>query len=93
MNSEQQTTLRCLRCNELMEFGGTGNFYRGDNRSLWDSFESLALFRCPACGKVEFFEFTDVPPEAITCLNCGETIPADRERCPACGWTWLESEP
>jgi hypothetical protein len=27
-----------------------------------------------------------------TCLSCGQRIPPDAARCPACGWTWSNEE-
>ena len=26
------------------------------------------------------------PPEPTKCLSCGQTIPAESSKCPACGW-------
>ena len=26
--------------------------------------------------------------EPTTCMRCGQTIPAESSKCPACGWTW-----
>jgi hypothetical protein len=28
--------------------------------------------------------------EAMRCLACGEVIPEDEDRCPACGWSYQE---
>ena len=30
--------------------------------------------------------------EPNTCLACGQPIPHEAERCPACGWTWKAVE-
>ena len=26
--------------------------------------------------------------EPLTCMECGETIPAKTDACPRCGWSW-----
>jgi hypothetical protein len=28
----------------------------------------------------------------VKCMRCGQTIPADSNRCPHCGWSWQESK-
>jgi predicted amidophosphoribosyltransferase len=43
----------------------------------------------PTCGKVESFELRD---ENIECVECGATIEPGQQACPACGWTWIESD-
>lgn len=91
---EAQVKLECLRCHTVMD-------YLGRRRYLADPLDAqIALgvagirhdeyivYRCPACGKVEFFEFIDTD---ITCLECGATIEVGATACPKCGWSWNDS--
>ena len=56
-NSE---SIVCLRCSTELEFMGTKNFLEGTHWDAWfgDLFinrESLDVYACPRCGRVEFF--------------------------------------
>ncbi len=81
---QQQVDLECLRCHTTMEFLGQKMSQRAEAFSL----DNFMVYRCPACGKVEFFEFI---VEDIECIACGAIITAGQQACPACDWTWLES--
>ena len=78
--------LKCLRCSSMMEFLGTRDYRHIEPNFGGDSF---FVYRCPACGKVEFFEFI---VEDIECLDCGTIIKPGQEACPNCGWTWKTSD-
>ena len=78
---EEETHFECLRCHSTMEFMGRWGCERYETLEL----DYFLVYRCPACGKVEFFEFV---LEEIECPECGATIKADQEACPSCGWTW-----
>jgi predicted RNA-binding Zn-ribbon protein involved in translation (DUF1610 family) len=82
---QQQTNLECLRCGNTMELLGEKAF---QHASAFD-FDGFIVHRCPTCGKVEFFEFI---VEDVECVECGATITAGQQACPACGWTWIESD-
>ena len=59
--AQKATSLRCLRCETPMIFGGTKRFHEGSR--VAEMFlgewavgrESLDLYYCENCGKVEFF--------------------------------------
>lgn len=80
-NTIEHNQLECLRCHTTMEFVG---------RQTWLTVSlvgnTFSVFRCPTCGKVEFFD----PEEDIACLSCGATIKAGQDKCAACGWTWKD---
>ena len=80
-NTEEQFRPECLRCHSPMEFLGRRS-YQTSRTVMPDSF---LLYRCPTCGKVEFFEFI---VDDIQCLECGALIKAGQNVCPECGWTW-----
>jgi len=51
--------------------------------------EAAEVLICRGCGHVHWF----VPSsggleDELDCPSCGETIPADREQCASCGWTY-----
>lgn len=45
---------------------------------------------------IDFTRFAGPPPlhdpELFHCFRCRAAIPAELDRCPACGWTWQQSE-
>ncbi len=57
-----QREVDCLRCRCRLQYAGTKRFHEGANWGLLGTLgelfvtqESFDLYRCPKCGKVEFF--------------------------------------
>lgn len=84
MPAEKSVQLECLRCHSVMEFKGS-RVYGGPG--AFDNRDCFLIYRCPACGKVEFFEPATFA-EDIQCMDCGAAIAPGQEACPNCGWTW-----
>ena len=92
--------LKCLRCGVEMEFvgrekiqlGRTG-WILGDLPNLVAGALETAIFTCPKCGKLEFFQgdlFDDEGEEAgsiakTRCPSCGVSYDLDYPKCPRCG--------
>lgn len=92
--------LNCLRCGCGMEFmmreniqmGKTG-WITGDWGNLLAGALDVAVFFCPACGKMELFRgdhYEAVRAEEnsivqITCKACGVDYDLDSPKCPRCG--------
>ncbi len=58
------TSLTCLRCGHIMEYGGTKRFHEGSRQwgfwlgdlgELFINREDYDVYACPNCGKLEFF--------------------------------------
>lgn len=81
---EELVHVDCLRCHSPMQFLGKRS-YQSWHESLLSTTDSFILYRCPGCGKVEFFEFV---VDNTECLACGETIRVGQAACLRCGWTW-----
>ena len=92
-----KTDLKCLRCGEAMQYLGTEDFqlgktgfFLGDLPNLLAGAMRLAVYRCPSCGKVEFFSFE--PPESeeayeipqVRCPRCKQMHDMDYPKCPFC---------
>ena len=78
--------LKCLRCGTMMVSMGTEKIQKGQATfftGIWSNIFAGAirveLFRCPTCGKLEFF---DVSAEYAE-YDCGEK-PIPRKTCTAC---------
>lgn len=66
----------------------------------WGLFTSIYV--CRGCGFVHPFAEADgvrhdrtptaADVERIECMSCGKQIPADMQRCPACGWSWVTEQ-
>ena len=92
--------LKCLRCGVEMEFvgretiqlGRTG-WILGDLPNLVAGALETAIFTCPKCGKLEFFQgdfFDDEGEEAgsiakMRCPSCGVSYDLDYPKGPRCG--------
>lgn len=92
--------LNCLRCGAEMEFiarekiqlGQTG-WLLGDLPNLVAGALETAIFTCPKCGKLEFFQgdfFDDEGEEPggiaqTRCPECGVLYEMDYPKCPRCG--------
>ena len=101
-NNEQN--LCCLRCGVEMEYIGREKFQLGEEiiyiRYTTDPKSMLLeLYRCPECGKVEFFAprsrqaATQSKPNWI-CSECGTYNSGRVHTCQGCGVTraWLEEK-
>jgi predicted RNA-binding Zn-ribbon protein involved in translation (DUF1610 family) len=44
---------------------------------------SGTAWMCPSCDLIVLEGFG-----SLSCFECGETISADAEACPKCGWSW-----
>ena len=53
--------------------------------------KNATIYTCKACGKIEWFlspkGVEDVSSET-ECLACGAIIPAEKTKCPDCGWSY-----
>jgi predicted amidophosphoribosyltransferase len=47
--------IECLRCQVPMEYSGIFKFYEGPLIQIIQNRETFELYKCPECGKVEFF--------------------------------------
>ena len=91
--------LKCLRCSETMQYVGTEDFqlgrtgfFLGDIPNLLAGAMTLSVYRCPSCGKVEFFSFEPLETEdtedriaQVRCPRCKQTHDMDYPKCPHCG--------
>lgn len=94
--------LKCLRCGGHMTYVGTENFQLGrthyllgDLPNLLAGAMKLSIYRCSACGKVEFFSFeSSYEDEAedqiaqIHCPRCKQMHDMDYPKCPHCGYDY-----
>ena len=96
--------MKCLRCNTEMRFlsnetiqlGKTG-WVLGDLPNLISGAVNVSVFRCSACGKLEFFQsdedfekrYGDIEPlPQKTCPKCGTTHDFDYPKCPRCRYEY-----
>lgn len=99
--------LKCLRCGTDMEFAGREQFQLGEESGYSGilavmTAESLRMdiYKCPACGKIEFFEPhpRNVPASAPktnwTCAECGTYNLGRVQNCQGCGVTraWSDAQ-
>ncbi len=101
----RRNTISCLRCNTPMDFlgqrqiqlGKTG-WLLGDVSNLFAGAMDVAVFKCPMCGKLEFFsaEQTDTPcrgkeeSSRKICPECGAEYDGDCGCCPICGYASIK---
>jgi len=92
--------MKCLRCGEKMQFftreklqlGKTG-WILGDLPNLFAGALEVAIYACPACHKLEFY---DVEAEMVvdedlpkrTCPVCGTIHDFDYPKCPKCKYEY-----
>lgn len=98
--------LKCLRCGTDMEFSGREQFqlgeespYRGLLAVMTSESMQVDIYRCPDCGKLEFFEpgvrrRATQPQTNWTCAECGTYNAARVGTCQSCGVTrhWSDSQ-
>ena len=90
--------LKCLRCGNRMNYIGTEDFqlgktgfFLGDLPNLFAGAMRLSVYRCPSCGKVEFFSFEPMESEdeyeipQVRCPRCKQMHDMDYPKCPFCG--------
>ena len=94
-----KTDFKCLRCEHQMKYIGTEefqlgktSFILGDLPHLLSGAMKLSVYRCPACGKVEFFSFEPLESEEtedqiaqVSCPRCKQKHDMDYPKCPFCG--------
>ena len=86
---------KCLRCDGVMVCAGRERIQLGQFGVLtgnWDQLFSGALevdiFRCDACGKLEFYAADAEEEDRIAqvgCPECGKMHDLDDAKCPFCG--------
>ncbi|MBE6631568.1 MAG: hypothetical protein E7623_02580 [Ruminococcaceae bacterium] len=96
--------MKCIRCEKEMAFlgketiqlGKTG-WVLGDLPNLISGAMTVSIFRCPECGKLEFFQneedfekryggAEELPQK--TCPKCGTVHDFDYPKCPHCSYKY-----
>ena len=78
---------------EDFQLGKTG-FFLGDLPNLFAGAMRLSVYRCPCCGKVEFFSFEPMEAEGedqiaqARCPRCKQMHDMDCPKCPFCGYDY-----
>ncbi len=94
-----KTDLDCLHCGHQMKYIGTEDFqlgktgfFLGDLPNLFAGALRLSIYRCPSCGKVEFFSFEPLEKgdeedqiAQAQCPVCKQMHDMDYPKCPFCG--------
>ena len=97
-----KTDFKCLRCEHQMKYIGTEefqlgktSFILGDLPHLLSGAMRLSVYRCPSCGKVEFFSFEAMETEEeedriaqVRCPRCKQMHDMDYPRCPFCKYDY-----
>ena len=92
----------CLRCGHRMTYIGTEDFqlgktgfFLGDLPNLLAGAMRLSVYRCPSCGKVEFFAFEPTESEEeeyripqVQCPRCKQMHDMDYPKCPFCKYDY-----
>ncbi len=91
----------CLRCKdkemqymakEKLQLGKTG-WILGDLPNLLSGALTVEIYRCPSCGRLEFYsaEAENSEEDALPqrrCPACGTTHDFDYPKCPHCGYEY-----
>ena len=99
------TDLKCLRCGTDMEFSGQEEFQLGQESGysgllavMTAKSATMDIYKCPECGKIEFFEpqknaRSTAPASNWTCSKCGTYNLGRVGTCQGCGVTraWSDS--
>ena len=94
-----KTDLDCVRCGHQKKYIGTEDFqlgktgfFLGDLPNLFAGALRLSIYRCPSCGKVEFFSFEPLEKgdeedqiAQVQCPVCKQMHDMDYPKCPFCG--------
>ena len=89
----------CLRCGSPMRFLGSEqlqlgktSFFTGVWSNLFSGALKVTVYRCPNCGKLEFYHSEEEDPSAETpqrtCPKCGFEHDFDYPKCPKCGYDY-----
>ena len=89
--------LLCLRCRTQMHHVKTEKLQLGQTSLLLGDWPNLmagalevAIYACPSCGKLEFFQTEEdqatLPQKC--CPHCGRQVDFDTPRCPDCGYDY-----
>jgi len=101
-----EDVLRCVRCNEPMEFimqeklqlGQTG-WILGDLPNLFAGALLVDIYCCKGCGKLEFFRSDIAEAEESyggdriakrACPKCSAVHDIDYPKCPFCGFDYYK---
>ena len=99
--------LKCLRCDADMEYSGREQFQLGEESffgGIRGAIEAMSagsvcmdIYKCPDCGKIEFFqprarETVRQPKTNWTCSQCGFYNFGRVHACQSCGVTRARSE-
>lgn len=88
--------MKCLRCGTEMHLAFTENIQLGKTSWILGDWPNLLagamlvdVYRCPSCGKIEFFaaentEHAQNSTPQVTCPNCGHSHDFDYPSCPFC---------
>ena len=91
--------MKCLRCEEPMQFFTTENlqlgktgWILGDLPNLLAGALAVDIYVCPACRKLEFYVADETEAEASlpkkTCPVCGTIHDFDYPKCPRCKYEY-----
>ena len=79
---------------EDFQLGKTG-FFLGDLPNLFAGAMRLSVYRCPSCGKVEFFSLEPTESEEeeyqipqVQCPRCKQMHDMDYPKCPFCKYDY-----
>ncbi|MBQ8003118.1 MAG: hypothetical protein IJ297_06715 [Clostridia bacterium] len=87
--------IKCIHCDRKLDYImtediqlGKQSFIFGDWPNLLAGALTVSVFRCPECGKLEFFsaDYTDEKLPQVTCPNCGKEHDFDYPKCPHCNY-------
>ena len=98
--------LKCLRCDEIMEFSGREQFQLGEESYfsgimavMTANSACMDIYKCPGCGKIEFFDPQKIrraptPRTNWTCFSCGAYNSGQVQTCQSCGVTrqWSDAQ-
>ncbi len=90
--------INCLRCNtplkylksEQIQLGRTG-WILGDLPNLFAGALEVAIYVCPNCGKIEFYQQQEEDLGEIAqrkCPHCGKMHDIDYPKCPFCKYDY-----
>ena len=97
-----EKNFQCLRCGKDMQSMGTEDFQLGKTGWIFGDFPNLlagamrlSVYRCPSCGKVEFFSFEPLEAEEkgdriaqTRCPRCKQMHDMDDPKCPFCKYDY-----
>lgn len=91
--------ITCLRCHIQLRYiddyklqlGQTG-WLLGDLPNLIAGAMDVAVYSCPECGKIEFYQTVSEGAEneiaQLKCPQCGKTHDMDYPKCPFCKYSY-----